>query len=273
MASVKNLLLGKPLRAPLHPAVVHLPIALFPLSLLLDVGSWIFPDADLPLVAAAYYCIYAGIATGVIAGVLGFIDFTEIRRDHPAKRTATLHMVLNLIALGLYALSAGMRMNQLEEPSTPVLPMVISLVALGVLSYSGYLGGHLVYSDGVGVGRHRRKPRLPDATIAAPRGAGVMVPVADASALGESATLRVNLNGTVVAVARHDGQVYAFQEYCTHRYGPLSEGALKDCEVICPWHNSRFDLRTGKVTGGPAKVDLKTFRAQERDGQIWVETP
>jgi nitrite reductase/ring-hydroxylating ferredoxin subunit len=69
------------------------------------------------------------------------------------------------------------------------------------------------------------------------------------------------------------GQAYAFQEFCTHRHGPLSEGAFEGTDVICPWHCSKFDVRTGKVTAGPAKIDLRTFRVEEREGKIWIEAP
>jgi nitrite reductase/ring-hydroxylating ferredoxin subunit len=81
------------------------------------------------------------------------------------------------------------------------------------------------------------------------------------------------VNGTTITIARIKGRVYAFQEFCTHRYGPLSEGAFEGNEVICPWHCSKFDVRTGKVTAGPAKVDLRTFGVEERDGKIWIEPP
>jgi nitrite reductase/ring-hydroxylating ferredoxin subunit len=32
-------------------------------------------------------------------------------------------------------------------------------------------------------------------------------------------------------------------------------------------------VRTGKITSGPAKMDLRTFRVETRDGRIWVERP
>ncbi len=273
MAAAKNLLLGKPFRSPLHPALVHVPIALLPLGLLLDLGSWVCPLNELYLVRGAFLCLAAGLLTGLLAGLVGFVDYSEIRRDHPAKKTATLHMVLNLVALALYGASLAARWNHLEAMRTPLLAVVVSGVATLILAYSGYLGGHLVYSDGVAVGRHRRKPLLPRETIVAPRGRGVFVPVADAAALAEGATLRVKAGDTAIVIARTEVRVHAVQEYCPHRYGPLSEGTLRGCEIVCPWHNSKFDVRSGKVTGGPAKVDLRTFRAEERNGEIWVETP
>lgn len=272
MGTLKNLLEGKPLRSPLHPALVHLPIALFPLSVLLDIGSWMCPSRDLYFVRGAFYCLAGGLATGLLAGLFGFIDYRGIRRDNPAKKTANWHMALNLVALALFAVSAWLRSDALDFSQTPPLPFWISVAALAVISFSGYLGGHLVYSDGVAVGRHRREIPAPLETIQAPS-TTPSTPVADSHALRDGGTLRVDVAGTIVTLARCEGRVHAFQEFCTHRFGPLSEGALDRCEVICPWHNSRFDIRTGKVTHGPAKLDLRVFRVEERDGRIWLEAP
>lgn len=260
------------MRAPLHPALVHLPIALLPLSAVLDVASWIATAGNPIWVRGAFIAIVAGIVTGLLAGVVGMVDYTDIRDDHPAKKVATLHMVLNLVALGLFGMGAGLRYGDLDAGKTATLPFVVSLVALAVLSYSGYLGGHLVYADGVGVGRHRRRTPLPEKTIVT-RPKEPKVAVADVSALVERGTLRVQVDGVVMTIARVEGKLHAFQEFCTHRFGPLSEGELRGCEVVCPWHNSRFDVRTGKVMHGPAKVDLRTFEVESREGRIWVERP
>lgn len=273
MSSAKDILEGKPVRSPLHPALVHLPIALFPLSVLLDVASWMWNQPEWFLVRAAFIALAAGIVTGLFAAVFGFVDYTEIRDDHPAKKTATLHMVLNVVAIGLFGLGLGLRWGELDLARTPGIPLLVSLAGLAVLGYSGYLGGHLVYSDGVAVGRHRREPRLPEGTISLNETAGQWGAVAPETALPDGGTLRVNANGVIVTIARTEGRLHGFQEFCTHRYGPLSEGQVKGCEVICPWHRSAFDIRTGKVTSGPAKIDLRTFRVESREGKIWLQMP
>lgn len=273
MPALKDVLEGKPLRLPLHPALVHLPVALFPLSVLLDVGSRIFSDAGLYLERSAFVALIGGLVTAAIAAIFGIVDYTEIRSDHPAKKTATLHMVLNLVAIGLFAFSAGLRYDALGATATGLFPLLASLLGLAVLSYSGYLGGHLVYSDGIGVGRHRRDTRTPGSTIAASTSGAAAIPVIYASRLRNGETLRVDVDGTIITIARVEDQFCAFQEFCTHRFGPLSEGKLESSEVVCPWHRSRFDVRTGKVTHGPASVDLRTFRVEVRDGKLWLETP
>lgn len=273
MASPKDLLEGKPFRSPLHPALVHLPIGLFPLSVLLDLASWVFQRPEWMLVRVSFLAIGGGLVTGLLAGLFGFVDYTEIRDDHPAKKTATLHMILNLAALMLFGLGFGLRFDSFDAVATPLVPLLVSLVGLALLGYSGYLGGDLVYNDGVGVGRHRHAARLPQSTVTVKEKPRTWVAVGDAAALPVGGTLRVDANGTVIALARTTQGYHAFQEFCTHRYGPMSEGGIDGCEVICPWHRSRFDVRTGKVTAGPAKVDLKTFRVEAREGKLWVEVP
>jgi len=62
-----------------------------------------------------------------------------------------------------------------------------------------------------------------------------------------------------VAVFNVAGRVCATQAKCTHRGGPLSEGALDGSTVTCPWHGSQFDVCTGAVRRGPAREPLETY--------------
>ena len=131
----------------------------------------------------------------------------------------------------------------------------------------------MVYDNGVGVGRHRRFTRTPRQTIDVSmfeRQDG-WVAVCDTDDVSDGETLRLNWKGKIITIAKQAGEVYAFQEFCTHRYGPLSEGKLFDHQVQCPWHRSCFDMRTGKVVEGPAKVDLKTYSVAIRTGKIFIQ--
>jgi len=269
---LKDFLEGKPLRHPLHPFLVHFPIGLFILSLLLDLVSLGFPSVP-NLVRDAFYAMLIGIIGALVAAVPGFVDYTDIRNDHPGKRTATAHLTLNLIVVGLYGINLGIRSSTLNALRTPAGPVILSLVGIALLSVSGYLGGRLVYDEGINVGRHKRRTPTPENTLHLTTGENseeVIVPVPEAESVGDRETLRVEIDGQVIAIAKLDGIFYAFQEFCTHRFGPLSEGDFKGFDVQCPWHNSCFDVRTGKVTNGPAKVDLKTFKVELRDGKVCV---
>jgi len=275
---IKDALEGKPLRHPLHPFLVHFPVGLFTLSLILDLISLRYPLDG--LYRGAFYAIVLGVICSLTAAIPGFADFLDIRKDHPAKHKARLHMILNLIMVALFAIDGWIRGQDLYFLRTPVLPLVLSIVGIILLSISGYIGCAMIYDDGIAVGRHRRRTQTPSQTIGialrpnmrseGPT-AAQMVAVADADSLSEGESRRVDLSGTVIAVVKLDGAFYAFQEFCTHRFGPLSEGCLKDGQVECPWHRSRFHIRTGKVLHGPAKIDLKTYPVQIRQGKICIE--
>lgn len=268
---LKALLQGKPLRHPLHPALVHFPIGLFILSLVFDLASYLW-DASNASMRAAFYAMGFGIVGALLAALAGFADWSDILLDHPARKTANIHMTLNLTAVALFGINFFLRTRQLDVSQAPLLNLLLSFVGVGIILVSGYLGGTMVYDDGIGVGRHRRATQTPRQTIDASifeRQDG-WVAVCNDSDVTNGETLRVSWNGTIIAVAKQAGKVYAFQEFCTHRYGPLSEGKLHDHQVECPWHRSCFDIRTGKVTQGPAKVDLKTYSAKVDAGKIFI---
>lgn len=266
---LKSLLQGKPFGHPLHPAMVHFPIGLLILSFLLDIGSHLIPGGG-ELYQGSLYTIALGVLMGLFAAQAGLTDWLDIRSDHPAKTRATIHMLLNVTAIGLFGLNLLFRTGQPDLAGTPFLYIGLSAFALLLILVSGYLGGTLVYDDGIGAGRHRREAPTPKETIrvATKDARNGLVKVARADSLIEGETLRVDCDGTVITIARVEDQYYAFQEFCTHRYGPLSEGAFYDHQVECPWHRSCFDVRTGKVTEGPAKVDLKTFPLTVHQGMI-----
>jgi uncharacterized membrane protein/nitrite reductase/ring-hydroxylating ferredoxin subunit len=273
---LRTLLEGKFLKHPLHPVLVHLPIGLFFLSFLFDLATK--ADAGNGYVRAAFYSMLVGVIGALAAALPGFADYTDIRQDHPAKKTATQHMVLNLVAVALYIVNLLLRRgSNLNAASTPWPALILSLAGLGLINYSGYLGGVLVYDDGIGVGRHRRRTPTPVRTVRL-RVLGTpddFAPIADVADLPQGQTLRLELNDHVMCVVNlGNGEFRAFQEFCTHRYGPLSEGCLTDDgHVVCPWHRSEFDCRTGKPMHGPAKVDLKTYEVTTREGKIYVKVP
>src|SRR6059058_6033648 len=121
---LKDFLEGKPLRHPIHPMLVHFPIGLFILSLLLDLASFGFPSVP-NLVRGAFYSMLLGIITALLAAVPGFVDYTDIRSDHPGKRTATAHLALNLIVVALYGINLGVRASTIAETKISLVPLIL----------------------------------------------------------------------------------------------------------------------------------------------------
>lgn len=78
---------------------------------------------------------------------------------------------------------------------------------------------------------------------------------------------QVEVEGETVAVYNLGGQYFATHNRCTHAGGPLSQGRLDEHNIICPWHDSCFDVRTGEATCGPARQSVRTYSVQI-DGEI-----
>jgi nitrite reductase/ring-hydroxylating ferredoxin subunit len=79
------------------------------------------------------------------------------------------------------------------------------------------------------------------------------------------------VNGKQVTIFDLDGKLYATQAECTHRGGPLCEGAIWGDIVTCPWHGSEFNIRTGEVVTGPAEDPLATYNVTVEDGKLVLE--
>ena len=97
--------------------------------------------------------------------------------------------------------------------------------------------------------------------------------VADTDQLEEGDMMVVNLGGEPICVVRlSDDEAVAVHNTCTHQQQPLNEGYLQeDDTLICPAHNSRFDLRTGEPIGVPAVSPIPVYACKIEDGAIWVD--
>ena len=79
------------------------------------------------------------------------------------------------------------------------------------------------------------------------------VKVAESKDIEPSTMKAVNVTGEKVCIINVEGNYYAIGNVCTHMGGPLNEGTLEGFEVQCPWHGSKFDVRTGEPTKPPAR--------------------
>jgi nitrite reductase (NADH) small subunit len=72
-----------------------------------------------------------------------------------------------------------------------------------------------------------------------------------------------------IAIFRQrDGRLFASQNRCPHRGGPLAEGLLGGGRIVCPLHAHQFDLTTG--AGQEPTECLRVFAVTEVDGDIFV---
>lgn len=88
------------------------------------------------------------------------------------------------------------------------------------------------------------------------------VKVAKKSDIPLSHMKEYQVNGQSVCVANIDGKYFAINNVCSHEGGPLVDGELQGYEVECPWHQSKFDMRTGEVKAPPAVESQATYEVR-----------
>ena len=84
---------------------------------------------------------------------------------------------------------------------------------------------------------------------------------------GEGRTFAVGAERIAVFHTRA-GELYATQAECPHAQGPLADGLLGGCTLVCPLHARKFDLKTGRSLEG--ECDVKTYPVRRSDGKVIV---
>jgi naphthalene 1,2-dioxygenase system ferredoxin subunit len=86
----------------------------------------------------------------------------------------------------------------------------------------------------------------------------------------EGEVVRVETDHLNLAIYNVDGQIFCSDNICTHGNAQLSDGFLEGHEIECPFHQGRFDVRSGQVTCEPATKNMKIYPIKVEDGRVWV---
>jgi len=250
-----DLLDGTWLGTPLHAALTDVPVGAWSAAFALDTISALTgsPAAR----TAADGALAVGVAGAVPTALTGTSDWRDLTGE--SRRIASLHGLLNTVGLTLNVASLACRRQDKRERGR-----ALSALALAVSGTAAHLGGELSFGLGVRVNQTFDGAQPTEFTTVsdqndAPLAAGEMH--------------RVTLDGTAVLLARtQSGQLCAIANTCSHLGGPLNEGPREGDVVTCPWHGSRFDLRSGRVLEGPAVFPQPRYEVREHDGEIQMRT-
>lgn len=81
----------------------------------------------------------------------------------------------------------------------------------------------------------------------------------------------VEVAGRALALANLDGRIYALDNTCPHRGGPLSMGFLDGENIECPLHAWQFNLRTGKCVFNESVVPTFPVAVEGDDVLVDIE--
>ncbi len=94
--------------------------------------------------------------------------------------------------------------------------------------------------------------------------------VASTKDIAEGKPFCVKVGDKALALFKTSAGYAAIDNLCPHAGGPLCEGALKNDVVTCPWHGSQFNIETGELVHGPAKIGVKTYPVEIRGEEVFV---
>lgn len=78
------------------------------------------------------------------------------------------------------------------------------------------------------------------------------------------------VEGRAYAVCNAGGAIYCLDGACPCAGGPLSKGVIRQGRLVCPWHNGRFECRTG-ICAENANVRVPMYAVRIADGDIFVD--
>ncbi len=261
----KSLLNGAYLGHPLHPVLTDVPITAWIIAAIFDIIWLINPESASWAARGAQAAVLIGFLGALGAAATGLTDWSDTYGHE--RRVGFLHGLLNSTAILLYLISLLLRYNVFSggidfslSAAESVPGAIVGFVGLAFVLYAAYLGGDLVFAIGTGVNHTAFEPVVEDFERVAPL-----------DEVPQNATYKVMAAGVPVILIRMGTNVYAIGATCTHAGGPLDEGELQGDAVQCPWHGSRFNIKTGRVLTGPATVAEPRYDTRVRDGYVEIK--
>jgi len=143
---------------PIHPVLVHFPVACWSLGSVTDIARLFFGGG---VAEVSSWLISAGLILSIPAMLTGLLDLGNTKNNSAAQDTVITHVSFVLITWTFYAASVFMRTQAMT--SAQFISLALSIGGLVCLGFAGWYGGKLVYSHGIGVqikelseDRHRR---------------------------------------------------------------------------------------------------------------------
>ena len=239
---IKDVLNGTWFGHPVHPVMTDVGIGAMTIAAVLDLAG---QDTAADLAVATGI---AGMAASAATGAADAVDAYGKPQVY-----ATVHATLMVASLASYLASIALRLG--PRGGRP-LARLLALAGYGAMTAGAYLGGDLTYRFGNQVDRH------------AFDAGGAKWKALDVTDVPEGTLVKAMLGSRPLVLFREGETIHALHATCAHAGGPLDKGTLVGDCVECPWHQSRFRLRDGRVMRGPAVYDQPAYEVRAVDGGL-----
>ena len=135
---------------PTHPPMTGITIGSYTIALIaLALGALGFSTSDMAIVA--YWSTVAGLCFGLVAIITGLLDFVSISSDTALQRVALGHLILQVVASAMFAISAIYQAPDYHDATIAASSMIVSVVGYAALISGAWLGGTMVFRMGARV--------------------------------------------------------------------------------------------------------------------------
>lgn len=108
--------------------------------------------------------------------------------------------------------------------------------------------------------------------------------------IAEKGRLVVEAGDTAVGIFRIDGELYAYENTCSHMGGPVCQGLMvprvieklneqqqviasdfdaSDMHIVCPWHGFEYSIKSGRHAG-KQEIRLRAIAVEEDEEGVYV---
>jgi uncharacterized membrane protein len=152
------------MQKPVHPILVHFPIALLVTSFIADAAYWITSFSTLR--HAGFWMLVAASLTGALTVAAGMFDMRRAALDGPVHERVHRHMWVGIV---LYAVICALTLWRWSffapDMRITVLYLDFALLAVALAAFQGWLGGELVYTHGVFVAKKQATAGSPTPVV------------------------------------------------------------------------------------------------------------
>jgi uncharacterized membrane protein len=145
-------------RHALHPMLIVFPLGLLTTSVVWDIVHLATDERRWAMIS--FWTIVAGVVGALLAAIPGFVDWLAIPNGTRARKLGLYHMVINLVVVGLFAVSLAARWATPGGYDLAGLGrMLPGWIGIGLATVSAWMGGELIETLGISV----REGAHPDA--------------------------------------------------------------------------------------------------------------
>ena len=135
---------------PVHSPLTDATLGIYTLATVAAILS-VLGVAEEDTARAWWLALVIGLVFNAPTAATGIVDWLDISRGTPLKRTATAHMLVMQAATVLFALAAILGHGGYEDAEVPARGLLLTLIGFAVLSVGGWIGGTIVYVHGMRV--------------------------------------------------------------------------------------------------------------------------